>query len=77
MSENLGSNDPLEIMKSEPDVKTLLKESLDAFEREIWPIYASRGYDKNIALLSYSLGLVGEVLSDVFDCGCEDEPDAG
>lgn len=66
------SLDPKQIVASETDDTTCIAESLDNFERRIWPIYESRGYDKNTALLSYSIGMLSEVVTDILDVEFDD-----
>lgn len=57
--------DPMEVARSETDVGTTIKENLDEFERLYWPIYRSRGYSKDTALLSFSMGVLAEIVTDI------------
>lgn len=52
------------VLKTEDSDTANVAQALDDFERTIWPIYESRGYDKNTALLSYSIGLLTDIYVD-------------
>lgn len=54
--------DPMQILaeseKNEAsEEQANLSQALDRFEATIWPIYERRGYSRDFALLSYSLGI--------------------
>lgn len=57
--------DPAKIVESEQTIEMALKESLDEFERRIWPIYEARGYSKDTALISYSVGVLSDTVDDL------------